>query len=291
MRLRLLHLALATALVGAVASSVRAAGTPPGRIVSINVCSDQLLMLLADPGRIASVSFLAADPSSSAMANEARSRGYRLNHGRVEEILPLKPDLVLAGTYAARNTVQLLRRLGYRVVDLPLATGLDDVAKQIRIVAAAIGEKARGERLIARYDAHMAAIPAPPPEPRPVAALFESNGITAGRGTLPGAVMRRAGFDNLAARLHVGGVGKVPLETVVAARPDALILGRLDANYPSLAARSLHHPALRNAVPPGAVTTVRDQLWACPIPSVADAVAALTKFRLGLGHRKKQAGD
>src|SRR5690606_22124472 len=141
------------------------------------------------------------------------------------------------------------------------------------------GAEARGERLIAAFRARLAAVPAPPDGRRPIAVLFESNGITSGRNTLPDAAIRAAGFENLAARLHVGGVGRVPLETVVAARPDALILGRLGIEHPSLAARSLDHPALRRAVPAGAVVNLPDPLWTCPTPAILDAVEALAAFR------------
>ncbi len=272
------------------------ASDPPQRIVSLNLCSDQLLMLLAEPGRIVSLSFLAADPASSAMAEQAR--GFRLNHGRAEEILPLAPDLVLAGTHAARVTVDLLRRLGHRVVELPLATGLDDVAAHIRIVARAIGAEARGERLIAAFEARLAAVPPPPPDPRPVAVLFESNGITAGRNTLPDAAMTAAGLDNLAALLAVGGVGRVPLEVVVAERPDALVIGRLRHQAPSLAALSLEHPALRKAAPANAVISIPEHLWACPTPAIAEAVETLAGLRARLpapaardsGARKREPG-
>lgn len=261
------------------AAAPQEAQAQPRRIVSLNVCSDQLLLLLADPSRIASLSFLAAEPASSAMA--AQAKGFHLNRGRAEEILPLEPDLVLAGAYGARSTVALLRRLGYPVVEMPLATSLSDVAAHIRMVATVVGEGAKGERLIANFGARLKAIPKPPPGPRPVAVLFEPNGITSGQGTLADAVMAAAGFDNLARRLGVSGVGQVPLEAVVAARPDALILGRLAAEHPSLATASLAHPALAQAAS-GAVANLPHHLWACPIPAVADAVAALALLRKGI---------
>ncbi len=98
------------------------AGDPPKprRIASLNVCTDQLLLILGLRRRLVSVTFLAADPSSSAMPGAVR--GLNLNRGRAEEILTLRPDLVLAGATAATPTVQLLRRLGHRVVVVPLAT-------------------------------------------------------------------------------------------------------------------------------------------------------------------------
>ncbi|MFM2128529.1 MAG: hypothetical protein RL477_75, partial [Pseudomonadota bacterium] len=82
----------------------------PQRIVSINLCTDQLAMLLVPAERIVSLSFLAADPASSAMA-ELGAR-FHLNHGLAEEILPLDPDIVLAGPHGAGAAIALLRRLG-----------------------------------------------------------------------------------------------------------------------------------------------------------------------------------
>lgn len=38
----------------------------------MNLCADQLAILLAGPGQLRSVSFLAADPRASAMAEAAR---------------------------------------------------------------------------------------------------------------------------------------------------------------------------------------------------------------------------
>lgn len=277
-----LAVAIAAALVWSGAGNVAAADKPQ-RIVSVNLCTDQLAMLLVPPERIVSLSFLAADPGSSAMAAEGAR--FRLNHGLAEEILPLAPDIVLAGPYGARPALALLRRLGHRVVELPLGDSLDDVPRQVRAAARALGEDARGEALIAAFEARLAAVPQPPAGPRPVAALYAPNGITSGAGSLPQAVMTAAGFDNLATRRGIAGVGRLELETIVAARPDALILGRLRLEQPSLAAASLEHPALARAVPPGAVIAVPHHLWACAIPQVVDAVAALAALRERLPRR------
>ncbi|MEO1895141.1 MAG: hypothetical protein ABGX32_02600, partial [Methylococcales bacterium] len=75
----------------------------PQRIVSINLCTDQLLMLLAKRENIESVSYFAANPDASAMFEEAA--GIRKNQGQAEEILQMKPDLILAGTFTARPAV------------------------------------------------------------------------------------------------------------------------------------------------------------------------------------------
>ena len=77
-----------------------AAAERPQRVVSMNLCTDQLAMLLAAPGQLISVSYLAQDARSSAMAEAAQ--GFEMNHGLAEEIAFLRPDLVLAGRYTTR---------------------------------------------------------------------------------------------------------------------------------------------------------------------------------------------
>src|SRR5690625_531746 len=72
-------------VLAAPASSLPAAGEhPPARVMSLNVCTDQLATALAAPGQPISVSFLARDPAQSAMPEEAEA--YPLHHGRAEEV-------------------------------------------------------------------------------------------------------------------------------------------------------------------------------------------------------------
>ena len=205
----------ATLLSLSLAVGPAGAGDPPKprRIASLNVCTDQLLLILGMRRRLVSVTFLAVDPSSSAMPEAAR--GLPLNRGRAEEILPLRPDLVLAGSTAATPTVQLLRRLGHRVVVVPLATKLDDIPHNIETVARAVGEGARGQRLIAGFWKELKRITAETfparKSPPPSAMLFGPNGVTSGADSLAGAIITAAGLTNGMAALGLKGVGRVPL--------------------------------------------------------------------------------
>src|SRR5262249_10027333 len=69
----------------------------PQRIVSMNLCTDQLALMLVDRSRIVSISFLGADPAESPLA--AMAKGVPINHGLAEEVIAQKPDLVLTGRY------------------------------------------------------------------------------------------------------------------------------------------------------------------------------------------------
>lgn len=261
-----LRLGLAAALWLATSPSLAAE-----RVVSLNLCTDQLLVLLADPRQIVSVSFLAADPDLSYVAD--RIDGIPLNHGALEEILPLDPDLVLAGAFAARPAVRLLQSQDIPVIDLPLANDFAAITEQTRVVAAAIGQEERGEELVAEMAAILADAPAV--DPGRTALAYQANGFTAGSDTLTDAVLTAAGYRNAAAEAGLVGYGFLPLEHLVAQPPDVLIAPETLPGRPSLAEALLVHPALTALGDRVDRLQIPSALLACGGPFTAQAVAAL----------------
>lgn len=252
-----------------------AATEKPQRIASIYLCSDQLLLRLADRDRIVSLSRFAADPS---LSNEvAATRGIPLNRGRAEEILPLEPDIVLAGTFTAPATKALLRRLGIPVVELALENDFDDIRTNIRRVADALGETARGEALIADFDRRLGPA-APASAGRPSLLLYRFGGYSQGHNTLSDAIFARAGFDNYAAT-RLDGVGRLSLEGILADPPDAILFGDAAIGGHSLAATTLSHPVLRKLRREIPNIALPDRLWICGLSDSADAVRRLGDFR------------
>ncbi len=274
MRLRLCILSMA---IAASVTAIGSAAAKPVRIVSLNLCADQLLIALAERANIASVTYFAGKPEYS--PNAARARGLPINYGQAEEIIPLKPDLVLAGRFSARATVGILRKLGYRVVEIPVVQSIQDVRRNVRLVAEAIGEKARGEALIASFDARLKSIARGQSAKRPVAAIYWIRGNTAGAGTLMGAIVEQAGFVNLARRLGISGTANLPLETLLSNPADALVLASTSGDPPPLAAEAVTHPALARLIRTRPSVTMSSQLWSCGTPSVTDAVARLAELR------------
>lgn len=263
--------ALALAVAAAAAPT---AADPPARVVSTNLCTDQLAMLVAAPGQLVSVSAVARDPVASAMAREAAA--YPVNHGTAEEILLLAPDLVLAGAYGRPDTRAMLDRLGIRVEAFPIEASFDDVRANLARMGAALGREARAAELVAAMDAALAAVPPPEGGARPRAALFYANAYTSGAGTLADAILTAAGFANVASERGVAGLARLPLEALVMADPDLIVAGQ-DYPAPARAQEVLRHPAAR-ALGPGRAA-VADNLWVCGTPMAAEAVAALAASR------------
>src|SRR3546814_8871463 len=103
-----------TVLAIAMACSV-AAAAQPRRIVSMNMCADQLLIELADHSQIAALTELSRDPVLSFHADRAQS--YPVAGGSAEEVLMLRPDLVVSPPRSEEHTSELqsLMRISYAV--------------------------------------------------------------------------------------------------------------------------------------------------------------------------------
>jgi iron complex transport system substrate-binding protein len=276
---------LARALLAFAAAALLAGAEPraqspakPERIVSLNVCVDQLLLLLTDRWRIASLTQFAIDKDFSNLAAEAR--GLRRNHGRAEEILPLRPDLVIGGEFTTKETLALLRRLGLRVEVLKLANSLADVRANMLWLGRLIGEAAKAEAMVRDFDRRLAAVAAAiPPGPRPVLAFYNTSGYTAAPGTLADDAIRAAGFDNLAAKLELGGGGRLHLEWLATRRVDALIVVDTEGTSSSRAVETVGHPAIARFAANRPFAAIPGRLWVCETPFVAEAVERLARLR------------
>ena len=265
-------------LSAALLAGAAGAGDAPGRVVSINLCTDQLAMLLAAPGQLVSVSYLARDLRSSAMAEEARA--YPVNRSGAEEIYLLAPDLVLGGTFSTPGTVAMLRRMGVRVELLPPAESFADIAAHIREIGRLLGQEARAEAMAAGVEARLAAVP-PPPVERPRLALYGANGATSGQGGLSAEIVARAGFANITEGLDLPPTGRLALERLVLADPDLVLTAR---RFPgaSEAEAILDHPALAALTGGRDGQALTDADWVCGLPQAVGAVERLVALRQGL---------
>lgn len=244
----------------------------PQRVVSMNVCTDQLAMLVADKGQLISVTSLASDPKVSALASEAKS--YGVNHGLAEEIFLMKPGLVLAGTYTTRATVAMLQRLGFRVEQFAPATSFDEVRAHLRRMGRLLGHEERAEALISAMDRSLSETIKP--SQRKTVALYYPNNYTSGSGTLMDDVVEHAGLSNLAGVKGIIGAAPMPLEALVVAKPDLLVLGE-PYTTPALAFQNYTHPALRALMLETQQVTLPSNLTVCGGPFSAQAVALLAK--------------
>jgi iron complex transport system substrate-binding protein len=241
----------------------------PQRIVSINLCADELLLALADPGQIADLSIYATDPGLSFLAEEAEH--FRHDADAAETVIDLAPELVLAGRFSKSETREMLKALGYRVVELEPVEGIADSIAEIRQVAAIIGHAARGEALISRInDARTRAAAAN--RARRSVVLYLRRGYVTGSDTLTSELLAIVGFDNAGSRLAGVTGGLVPLEKLIATPPDYLLVSSLAAPAEDQGSALLAHPALAATFPAAKRIALPERLTVCGGPSLPAAL-------------------
>jgi iron complex transport system substrate-binding protein len=252
----------------------------PKQVVSLNLCTDQLLLALADRGQIAILSRLARDPSVSYMAEPAG--GLPQIEGGAEAILLSRPDLVLTGTYGQQDQVALLRRHGSEVLQLGPWSGLAEGREQIRLLARELGHPDRGEALIARIDAALDRAREIMPKKTSILVYERGGWITASRSPLS-EVLVHMGFTlhQEALGMNPGGVAR--LETIVTHPPDVMLVDAASQRAIDIGTALFAHPALAAAVPPERRLAVPGHLTICggpSTPTMIDALAAEVKAKL-----------
>jgi iron complex transport system substrate-binding protein len=252
-----------------------AAPAVPQRVVSINLCADELLLALADPGQIASLSVYATDPDLSTVVAEAAA--FPHHAASAESVVALAPDLVLAGRFTKRDTRDMLTRLGYRLELLDAPRSIADSEKQISRMAALLGHPDRGAALIADIEAARARAAAAAPSVKSTAANYQRRGYVAGSDTLMSELLGIAGFADAGGKLAGRTGGFVPLEKVVASPPDYIVVASADLAAHDEGSALLAHPALMSLYPENRRIVLPPKLTVCggpTLPLALDRVAS-----------------
>lgn len=226
----------------AVFSAAQAAPLRPARVVSINLCSDIIAAELAAPDTLKSVFRLGRDPADSPVAELVSD--IPPNDGRIEDILPFAPDLVLAHEWTSPFTLDLLRQMDIPVATVKDARNFEDIRENIRTVASALGREEKGAELIARFDAEMEAAKRSGTR-APSAILYQDLGSAATPNSILGRILAHTGFRNVVREENAVGLAYPGIEDVIAYRPQLLALGIYRPDAPSQANALLEHPALR----------------------------------------------
>lgn len=203
----------------------------PARIVSLNLCTDEYLLLTARRGQIASISRLGADHNETPLAG--RARGLATNNGRLSGVIEQRPDLVLT-MGADPQATALATRLQIRLIALPYPTNPADVVAQVQQVATLAGNAPAGAafaRQVAKLTA--SALPAT------AGLMIGGSGIAPAMDGLAAGWLRLAGVKQIRD-------GRISLEQLLAAPPPLLIRNIYRPGQVSAPQGWSQHPALRH---------------------------------------------
>jgi iron complex transport system substrate-binding protein len=193
----------------------------------------------------------------------------------MESVLAARPKVVIRYWGGEARMTSALRKRGIDVVDIDEAASFDGVERDVRKVAAALGQRPAGERLVGQMRAKLAVSRG---AWRGDGALYlTSGGQTTGKGTLVDAMMTAAGLTNLA-----GGEGyhAVLLERLVLDPPRAIVAGFFDAFS---AAHQYWNPGrnrlIGRLVARRTIVSLAPAILACPAWFAADAPLAIARAR------------
>ena len=267
-------LLLVVALMQAASAFADAA---PMRIASLNMCTDQLLLALADPEQIAGLSPYARDRDRSFMATAAGR--FPVLSGGAEDVLVLAPGLVLAGRYTRRATREFLRAKGLPLVEFDVARSIGDAKEQILRMGSLVGHPDRAAAAVSQIDAAIERTRAAAlrtPAPRRVLAVSRRGWVSGGE-TLTTSLLATAGLANAAPDLGFGSGGFATLESIVAIKPDFILVTDAGESPEDQGQAFLLHPALQRLYPLERRIVIPERLTVCAGPMLADALDRLAE--------------
>ena len=243
------------------------------RIASINLCTDQLLISLADSSQILGLSPYSRDPVRSWAATQANS--FPRLSGTAEDVLVLRPDAVVAGRFTKLATRELLKDKGIRVVEFDAARSLDDAKKQIRLMGEVTRHPDRASAEIDRLDAaatHVRQLAAR----KPYRVLAVSRrGWVSGSDSLTSSLLATAGLSNAAKDLGIKSGGFASLEAIINLKPDFILVSDNSGFAEDEGSAFLLHPALERFYPASKRIVIPERLTVCGGPMLSEAMDRL----------------
>jgi iron complex transport system substrate-binding protein len=262
----------AFAMLAGVSSAPALAGDLP-RIASMNVCTDQMLITLADPAQILGLSRFSRDAWQSFAADDARR--FPILSGGAEDILVLKPDIVVASLFDKRSTRELLKEKGLHLTEFSVPRNLDEVKAQIREMGEIARHPDRAEAEIARLDAAIARARQAVVEKHYSVLPLSRRGWVSGSDSLVSSLLNETGLFNVASDLGVGTGGFASLEAIVSLKPDFLLVSEAGDRAEDDGRAFLLHPALERFYPPAKRIVIPERLTVCGGVMLADALDVL----------------
>jgi iron complex transport system substrate-binding protein len=235
-------------------------------VASVNLCTDELLLLLASPSQIASVSHLSQQPQETPFWRQARR--YKSNDGTLLSVLQQRPDVVLTMGGRGHDRQRIAKRLGIRTVELPYPQTIDDVIASVRLVARTLDRPGAGEKVVAS----MVALKRTAPSRRLDALYLSGGGLSVSANGLAADWMRLAGLQQRSLRGD-----RVTLEQLLVAPPSVLLRSNYRSRQYSREQQWLAHPLASRAK--ARLTLQTDgRLWTCMGPSLVREIPRLRRM-------------
>jgi len=268
----------------------QAAATDLPKIVSLNMCADAYLMAIAAPEQILALSYLSRDAALSPFHKRAAT--LPVTHGGLEEILALKPQLVIVSPYSSAMKQQVLQSHGIEIVSLAASTDFAEAGDEILALGTAIGRPTQAAAYWRNLQRQLA--DARHADQGKTLLPLQRRGLTIGDNHILAQVMRLAGAarprvsqqDNEQNTERADDFRPFNLEQAIASKADALLLTEPMGQPADRGIEFLAHPALARRFPESQRIYLPSNLVTC---SGAATPLAVAQLAAALAHVPKQS--
>jgi iron complex transport system substrate-binding protein len=255
------------------AGPARAEPPKPQRVASLNLSADEVLVAILPPARLVAVTRWADTPGTSNVVGRVPQAAHRFERADLEQLVALRPDLVIVSEYTDADFLKQLERSGLRVHRMLGLETLAGVRGAILELGRAVGEDEAARRLVAAYDAKLAELRqrlVGAPRPR---VLYWSGNMTAGGDSALGALIEAAGAVNVGREMGIVGIAPPGAERAFVADPDYVLVGTWPGSREALTGDPLLSQL--TAVSAGRIVALPTELLVALSQYTADAAWAL----------------
>ena len=253
----------------------------PKRIASLNLCTDELLLSLADPDQIISLTWLAREESLSAFFEPARP--YHQNNGRASDVISLNPDLVFLSEFFPANALGILETVGIKSVVVPEPRTTKQLLENIRVMSSAIDQDKKGEKLISLFSSRLKSI-AEGTSRQKTSALLLSPGIASfGSSAVKIEILKMLNIRVLNQEKPSLANRYVSIEELTRSSPDFIIVDKYAGDYPSVSEEIIRHPLIQSSLN---TIEVEAKDWLCSTHNLLDTIEHINTK---IGHTKNHS--
>lgn len=250
-----------------------AAADTPQRVVSINLCTDELVLALAHPDQVRSVSYVVKDPAQSTWAFQAKA--YPANYNRIEEIVQLRPDLVVANYFSGHGVLPYLQQQRVTTLIVPQIHSFAELKLQLQRLGAALNNPHAAEHVFSKLDLDLQSARRKIHYPKYRALIFRPGGLTENRPSFIVELLEHAGLTNAAAELSSAAWPRVNAETLAQLKPDLILFIGSSKSESALAYEKMQHAVFQRYVAQKRILYLPVNLFSCGSSASVQALELL----------------
>lgn len=240
----------------------------PMRIVSLDFCSDQYVLKMVDRERILAVS---PDAVKAFSYMKEKAKGVQSVRANAEDVLALKPDLIVRSYGGGPNAATFFERADIPVLNVGWAGDINGIKRVTKHMAAGLDAVDLGVQIIEDLEQRLAHLKALRNDN--IALYMTPSGTTTGEGSLVHELLEEAGLENFEQK---PGWRTLPLERLVYEQPDMVAAAFFDTNdFKKDSWSAMRHPVARAQISNLPTVALKGSWMSCGAWFAIDAIEAL----------------